>query len=309
MNTLVGPWADWQPTTTPTSLTIGVLDGVHLGHRALIDSLRPHGTSTVLTFDPHPIEVLRPGTPPRLITTIDERLALLEAAGVGLTGVLDLAEIQELDPKVFIKGILVDKLSATSLTVGSDFRFGKDRGGDVTLLEDQGRGSGYEVDAIDLVTDLGEPISSSRIRALIESGDVAGAAALLGSRYRISNEVVHGDKRGHDMGFPTANLLPPERKVIPGSGVYAAVGYLDGAAHMAAVNVGIRPTFGGGELLIEAFLLDYDSDLYGQLLTIEFVAKLRPELEFDGVEALVARMHEDVEETREILGKLDPLVG
>ena len=111
------------------------------------------------------------------------------------------------------------------------------------------------------------------------------------------------------MGFPTANLLPPERKVIPGSGVYAAVGYLDGSAHMAAVNVGIRPTFGGGELLIEAFLLDYDSDLYGRRLTIEFVRKLRPELEFDGVEALVARMHEDVEESRQILGKLDPFVG
>jgi len=309
VNTLVGPWADWEPTTTPTSVTIGVLDGVHLGHRALIESLRPGGVSTVLTFDPHPIEVLRPGTPPRLITTLDERLVLLEAAGVGLSGVLDLTEVRELDPKVFIKGLLVDKLSATSLTVGSDFRFGKDRAGDVALLEDQGREYGYEVDAIDLVTDLGEPISSSRIRALIESGDVAGAAALLGSRYRISNEVVHGDKRGQGMGFPTANLLPPERKVIPGSGVYAAIGYLDGAAHMAAVNVGIRPTFGGGKLLIEAFLIDHDSDLYGRRVTIEFVRKLRPELEFDGVEALVARMREDVEESRQILGKLDPFVG
>jgi riboflavin kinase/FMN adenylyltransferase len=290
-------------------VTIGVLDGVHLGHRALIESLRPGGVSTVLTFDPHPIEVLRPGTPPRLITTLDERLVLLEAAGVGLTGVLDLTEVRELDPKVFIKGLLVDKLSATSLTVGSDFRFGKDRAGDVALLEDQGREYGYEVDAIDLVTDLDEPISSSRIRALIESGDVAGAAALLGSRYRISNEVVHGDNRGQGMGFPTANLLPPERKIIPGSGVYAAIGYLDGAAHMAAVNVGIRPTFGGGKLLIEAFLIDHDSDLYGRRLTIEFVRKLRPELEFDGVEALVARMREDVEESRQILGKLDPFVG
>lgn len=290
-------------------MTIGVLDGVHLGHRALIDSLRPEGISTVLTFDPHPIEVLRPGILPRLLTTIDERLALFESAGVGVAGVLDLSEIRELGPQVFIRRLLVEKLNALSLTVGSDFRFGKARAGDVDLLRSQGREHGYEVDAIELVTDLGEAISSSRIRALIESGDVESAAALLGSRYRLTNEVVHGDKRGQDMGFPTANLLPPKRKVIPGSGVYAAIAYVEGIPHMAAVNVGVRPTFGGGELLVEAFLLDFDSDLYGHRLTIEFVRKLRPELEFAGAGALVDRMHQDVKESKEILEKLNPFVG
>ena len=309
MKTLAGSWADWEPSSEPTSVTIGVLDGVHLGHRALIDSLRPEGLSTVLTFDPHPIEVLRPGTLPRLITTIDERLALLKGAGVGLTGVLDLSEIRELDPRTFIESLLIEKLSVSSLTVGSDFRFGKDRLGDVGLLEEMGREHGYDVDAIDLINDLGEPISSSRIRALIEDGDVERAAALMGSRYRMTNEVVHGDKRGKDMGFPTANLLPPARKVLPGSGVYAAIAHVAGRSHMAAVNVGVRPTFGGGALVVEAFLLDYDSDLYGDRLTVEFVAKLRPELEFEGVDPLVARMHQDVEECREILGKLGPFTA
>ena len=309
MKTLAGSSADWEPFSQHTSVTIGVLDGVHLGHRALIDNLRPDGVSTVLTFDPHPIEVLRPGSLPRLITTIDERLALLEGAGVGLTGVLDLSEIRELDPRTFIERLLIEKLSVSSLTVGSDFRFGKDRSGDVGLLEEMGREHGYDVDSIGLVSDLGEPISSSRIRALIEDGDVESAAALMGSRYQMTSEVVHGDKRGKDMGFPTANLMPPARKVIPGSGVYAAIAHVEGTSHMAAVNVGVRPTFGGRDLLVEAFLLDYDSDLYGDRLTIEFVAKLRPELEFEGVDPLVDRMHQDVEKSREILGKLDPFTA
>lgn len=309
MKTLTGSWEHWKPSAASTSVTIGVLDGVHLGHRALIDSLRPDGVSAVLTFDPHPIEVLLPDTPPRLITTIEERLILLEAIGVGLSGVLDLSEIRELDPEVFVRGLLVEKLNTTSLTVGSDFRFGKDRAGDIDLLRSQGHEHGYEVDVIELVTDRAEPISSSWIRALIEAGDIERANALLGSRYRMTNEVVHGDKRGQDLGFPTANLLPPERKVVPGSGVYAAIAHLEGTSHMAAVNVGVRPTFGGGALLIEAFLLDFDSDLYGRRLTIEFVRKLRPELEFADVGALVDRMHEDVKESREILGILDPFAG
>jgi riboflavin kinase/FMN adenylyltransferase len=290
-------------------VTIGVLDGVHIGHRALIRGLEADGLATVLTFEPHPIEVLRPGTMPRLITTIEERIALFDGAGVELLGVLDLAEIRDLRPEEFVEGILVEKLHARSLTVGSDFRFGKDRVGDVDLLEALGVEHGYRVNSIDLVGDRGEPVSSSRIRALIESGQVEEAARLLGSRFQITNAVVDGDKRGKDIGFPTANLRPPERKVIPATGIYAALARVGPTEYIAAVNVGVRPTFGGGELLIEAYLLDFDGDLYGETLTVEFVRWIRPELEFDNVDELIERMRSDVETTREILESLDLVVG
>jgi riboflavin kinase/FMN adenylyltransferase len=156
--------------------------------------------------------------------------------------------------------------------------------------------------AVDL-HESGGVITSTRIRDLIESGEVTAASDLLGSRYRLSNVVDHGEKRGRALGFPTANLRPPERKVIPGNGIYAAFAELDGRAHPAAVNVGVRPTFGGGELLVEAYLLDFEADLYGRVLTLEFVDRLRPEVQFDDVGALVARMNDDVAGVRRILGQ------
>lgn len=299
------PWTSWEQVPEPTAVTIGVLDGVHLGHRALIANLDDSLSRTVLTFEPHPVEVLRPGTPPRLITTIDERVALLDALGVDRVGVLDLAEIKEQAPTSFVREVLVDKLNVAQMVVGDDFRFGRDRTGDIDLLFRLGESLGFVVDPIGLIADGAGNVSSSRVRELIEAGEVADAALLLGSRFTVTNTVIDGDKRGRQLGFPTANIFPPRRKVIPAAGVYACFARLGDDTLGAAVNVGFRPTFGGSTLLIEAFLLDFDADVYGRSLTLEFVEYLRPELRFDAVTALVARMREDVAETRKILGSVE----
>jgi riboflavin kinase/FMN adenylyltransferase len=267
--------------------------------------LRESMIRTVLTFDPHPIEILRPGSHPRLITTLAERVELLGQEGVGCVGVLDLGDIKELAPEVFVSEILVGTLDTGHIVVGDDFRFGKDRTGDVRLLEHLGSELGFEVEPIPLVGLGGAVVSSSRIRMLIETGDVAGAADLLGSRYRVSGEVIGGDKRGRAIGFPTANMRPPADKIVPGHGVYAClVRFDDDVVRHAAVNVGVRPTFGGGEVLVEAHVLDFDEDVYGRDMTVVFVERLRPELAFEGVEQLVEAMHGDVARTREILARI-----
>jgi riboflavin kinase/FMN adenylyltransferase len=282
-------------------VTVGVFDGVHHGHRLILGRLvAAPFPSTVLTFDPHPAEVLSPGTHPRLITTVEERIELMQGVGVDSVGVLDLSEIRHLEPEQFVTQVLMTKLGARLIVVGSDFQFGRDRAGDTEFLRQAGETHGFEVDVVDLV-ESGRVISSSRVRHLIEEGEVAAAAALLGSRYRLSNVVVPGDRRGKTLGFPTANLRPPARKVIPGRGIYAAFAHLGGEALAAAVNVGVRPTFGGGELLIEAFILDFDRDIYGSVLDLEFVERLRPELEFDNPEALVDAMNLDVARVRQVL--------
>lgn len=282
-------------------MTIGVLDGVHMGHRALLSRLDPTMVPTVLTFEPHPVEVLRPGTPPRLITTIEERIELLDAAGVERVVVLDLTEIKELPPEEFVGGLLVDRLDTGHLVVGDDFRFGRDRSGDVELLKALGTRLGFNVESIELIDEGEETVSSSRIRRLIEGGQVSEAAHLLGTPFRITNTVVDGDKRGSDIGFPTANLRPPDRKVIPATGIYACFVLVGDRRYDAAVSVGVRPTFGGGELLIEAFILDFEGDIYGEQITVEFVEYTRPELAFDGVDELVDQMNKDVSRVRGIL--------
>lgn len=308
MRVMHAPWARWEPELE-ASVTIGVFDGVHRGHRALIDRLSSAYEKTVLTFDPHPVEILRPGTPPRLITTIDERLALLDGAGVTQTGVLDLKEIKDLAPEVFVEEVLVRRLNMRQLVLGPDFRFGKDRAGDVDLLKRMGGAHGYEVDVIELVSDGGEEVSSSRIRSLIESGRPGEAARYLTTRFSVTAPVVHGDKRGAAIGYPTANLRPPERKVVPANGVYAAFAHLEGRAHPAAVSVGIRPTFGGGELLIEAYIIDFEEDIYGEHLGVEFVEYLRPELNFDEVDSLISQMDTDVAQARSRLESTASNVG
>ena len=303
MRVLEGPWTGWKVTDRPTSMTIGVLDGVHRGHRELLSRLDHEMNRTALTFDPHPVEVLRPGTPPRLLTTIEERVDLLGEIGVETVGVLDLSEIKDLEAGEFVRDVLVAGLGIGHLVVGDDVRFGRDRTGDVDLLTHLGAELGFRVDTIPLVAEDGEPVSSSRIRALVEAGDVANAGELLGSWFQIGNEVVQGDERGRELGFPTANLRPPRRKVVPATGVYSCFAIVDGVRHDAAVNVGVRPTFGGGELLMEAHILDFVDDLYGQELELEFVEFTRPELTFSGAEELVARMGEDIAWTREVLAR------
>lgn len=309
MKVLQGPLSDWPEPKGSTSVTIGVLDGVHFGHRELLDRLDPGRLGTVLTFDPHPIEVLRPGSSPRLITDIDERLAILETCDVGQVVVLDLAEIKELSPEEFVGDVLVDRLAVAHLVVGVDFRFGKDRVGDTELLQSLGASHGFEVEMIDLVESGVAAISSSRIRTEIEAGQLETVASLMPTRFSLTNLVVQGDERGKAIGFPTANLRPPERKVIPAIGVYAAFAHVGEETHSAAVNVGVRPTFGGGDLLVEAYLVDFDGDLYGKPLTVEFVEYLRPELKFDKVDDLVERMQVDVARAIGVLSAVAPSVS
>jgi len=184
--------------------------------------------------------------------------------------------------------------------MGTDFHFGRDRAGDVDYLRHAGDRKGFKVDVVEL-QEVDGVISSSEIRALIETGEVSAAASLLGSRFRLSNVVVHGDNRGREIGFPTANLQPPERKVIPGHGVYAAFALLRSERHQAAVNVGVRPTFGQSDLVVEAYLLDFNDDCYGETMTLEFVERLRPELKFAEVSELVEQMSVDVAMVRELL--------
>ncbi|HLF62058.1 MAG TPA: bifunctional riboflavin kinase/FAD synthetase [Acidimicrobiia bacterium] len=307
MRVLRGPWASWETQTSPTAVTVGVFDGVHLGHRTLIERLRATGhVPTILTFEPHPAEVLAPGTHPRLITTIDERLGLLAGAGVELVGVLNLAEIRHLQAGEFLGQVLEQRLAMAAMVVGTDFHFGRDRSGDVAFLRRAGDLEGFKVDVVELQQTADGAISSSGIRAMIEMGDMRAATGLLGSRYSLSNVVIHGDGRGREIGFPTANLEPPGRKVIPGHGVYAAYALLRGERHQAAVNVGVRPTFGGTELVVEAHLLDFNDDCYDETMTLEFVERLRPELRFEEVSALIKQMSVDVETVREVLESLDP---
>ena len=306
MRVLDGSWRDWAPSGPPASVTIGVLDGVHRGHQILLARLREDMIRTVLTFDPHPAEVLHPGSHPRLITTVEERIAIFQTLGVEQVGILDLHEIKELSPQEFVTGILIERLGIGHLVVGEDFRFGHRRAGDVALLQELGESLGFEVESIGLVKDDEGKLSSSRIRMLIEEGRIEDAAEAMGRRYRLTGTVIEGDHRGRQLGFPTANLAPPDRKVIPGSGVYAGFVLLGEEVHQAAINVGIRPTFGEGEMIVEAYLLDFDGDLYGEELTVEFVRYLRPELAFDSIDQLVSTMEDDVEETRRILASTRP---
>lgn len=306
---MTGPLVDWPSRGGRSAVTVGVFDGVHLGHREIIRRLTESGLPvTVLTFDPHPAEVLGSVTSPRLITTIEERLALLETVGVDRVGVLDLGEIRFQSPEEFVNDVLVKRLGSARVAVGPDFRFGHDRAGDVASLMGAARRHGFEVEVVDPVTHDGV-ISSSRIREAIEFGELDLATAMLGSRFRLGGEVVRGDSRGREIGFPTANIDPPRRKVIPQDGIYAALARVDGNSHRAAVSIGVRPTFGGGRRLVEAHLLDFEGDLYGKHLTLEFVARIRPELMFRDVDALVARMEEDVTLTRSILDQEGPVTG
>jgi riboflavin kinase/FMN adenylyltransferase len=295
--------ASWDTVAGQSTVTMGVFDGVHLGHRSLIERAFGHeGTKVVVTFDPHPVEVLAPGTPPRLITTLEERLELLGDLGTDLVAVLDLAEIRHLSPNEFVERVLIKRLNIAALFVGEEFHFGRNRAGDVAFLLRSGSEHGFDVGIVELLGAGDTVVSSSHIRELIGSGDVKRAARLLGSYYRMTNTVIDGDKRGRKIGFPTANLNPVDRKILPGDGVYATFATVDGIRYPAASNVGTRPTFGGGQRLVEAHLLDFDEDIYGKTLTVEFVSRLRPEQDFASVDELVAQMHDDVDKSRHLLG-------
>jgi riboflavin kinase/FMN adenylyltransferase len=274
----------------PRWVAVGEFDGVHLGHREVI-----RGSDTVLTFDPHPLQVVRPEAAPKLLTSLDVKAELIASLGVQELVVLQFDEhFARQSPQEFIDHVLVGRLGATRVSVGENFRFGHRAAGDPALLESDKR---FETRVVPLVEVDGEVVSSSHIRGLVLAGEVELAARFLGAPYQLHGEVVEGDRRGRTIGFPTANIVPDESLVYPGHGVYAA--RADGSC--AAVSVGVRPTFGTGRgVLVEAFLIDRDVDLYGRKLGIEFLYRLRGERRFESVEALVAQMERDVERTRQL---------
>jgi riboflavin kinase/FMN adenylyltransferase len=271
-------------------VAIGTFDGVHLGHREVI-----RGMDTVLTFEPHPLAVVAPHAQPKLLQPFPLKRDLIEGLGVEELVVIPFdRSFAEHTAEEFVDEVLVKRLNASHVSVGENFRFGKGAKGDADFLRARPE---FDTRVVPLVEVAGETVSSSHIRGLVAAGDVKGAGEFLGGPFLFEGEVVHGDKRGRTLGMPTANVVPDDRLAVPGHGVYA--GWAHG--HPAAINVGVRPTFQTGRgLLIEAFLLDFEGDLYGQTLRIAFLERLRGEKRFDSVDALVDQMQRDVDQARAI---------
>jgi riboflavin kinase / FMN adenylyltransferase len=291
-------------------VTIGVFDGVHRGHQAIIGHTvklaRDRGLySVVMTFDPHPAEVVRPGSHPAVLTEPARKAELVEGLDVDALCVIPFTpDFSRLPAEAFVHDILVERLHAAAVVVGENFRFGHRAAGDTALLERLGRTFGYAVDQAPLVSEGETVFSSTYIRSCIDAGDVSAAAAALGRPHGLAGVVVRGDQRGRELGFPTANLMVHRYAAVPADGVYAAWFVRGGTRPplMAAVSVGTNPTFSGRERRVEAFVLDFDGDLYGERVRLDFVARLREQRHYNGVEPLVAQIREDVAQTRGALG-------
>jgi riboflavin kinase / FMN adenylyltransferase len=287
-------------------LTMGKFDGVHLGHRQLIGTAvnraRELGfVSAVLTWEPHPNVVLRPDSPPRLLTSLEEKAELIAALGPDLLVVAPFtAETKATSADAYMAQICA-AMPLRELWVGEGFAMGRGRAGDVPSLMAIGRELGFAVGAVSKVLVGGLPVSASRVRELLADGDVVGAAALLDRPFGLRGLVVEGDKRGRTIGFPTANLQIDADHVLPADGVYACRVLLDGSRLPAVTNVGVRPTFDGLRRTVEAHLLDWSGDLYGRSLVVEFLHRLRGEQKFNGIEALVAQIRRDADAARELL--------
>jgi riboflavin kinase / FMN adenylyltransferase len=280
----------------PRQIAIGTFDGVHVGHRQVI-----HGADTVLTFEPHPLSVLHPEAAPKLIMPFEIKRDVIDGLSVDELVVIPFDhEFSTIPAEDFCERILIETLGAERVSVGENFRFGAKAKGDPAMLAAR---TEFESRIVPLVEVEGEIVSSTRIRSLVAAGEVEAATLCLGAPFLLEGTVVEGDGRGRTLGFPTANLVPSDDLVCPGHGVYAA--FANGRP--AAVNVGVRPTFESGRgLLIEAFLIDFEGDLYGQTLRLAFIGRLRGERRFPGVEELVSQMHRDVEEARELCASFTP---
>lgn len=274
----------------PRKVAIGTFDGVHLGHQAVIE-----GADTVLTFDPHPLEVLHPVAAPKLLMPFGVKRDVIEGLGVQELVVIPFdREFASRSAEDFVAHVLLEKLDAKQVAVGENFRFGAKAQGDPAMLKSHPE---FETRVVPLVEVDGEVVSSTRIRALVAAGDMEGARHCLGAPFMVEGTVVKGDQRGRELGFPTANIVPDDHLAYPGHGVYAA--FADGVP--AAVNVGVRPTFESGRgVLIETYLIDREEDLYGRNLRVAFVERLRGEHAYPNVEELVAQMKRDVEDARRV---------
>jgi riboflavin kinase/FMN adenylyltransferase len=303
-------------------LTIGVFDGVHRGHAELIAHAvkagRARGVPTVLmTFDPHPMEVVFPGSHPAQLTTLTRRAELVEAAGIDVFLVVPFTpELMKLSPERYVHELLVEQLHVVEVVVGENFTFGKKAAGNVDLLRRAGDRLGFAVESMSLVAEHHDcetvTFSSTYIRSCVDAGDVVAAAEALGRPHRVEGVVVRGDGRGKSLGFPTANVAPPLYSAIPADGVYAAwftaLGHgpasgtvVPGEQYRAAVSVGTNPTFSGRARTVEVFVLDSTADLYGQHVAVDFIGRIRGQQKFDSVDELVTAMNADAEQARSLL--------
>jgi riboflavin kinase/FMN adenylyltransferase len=302
--TVLHDFAGWP--RGPLHLAIGVFDGVHVGHLALVAAVakraqRDSATAVAATFDPLPIEVLAPGAPPSALSDIGERTEYLLAAGARAVAVFRFTrEFASLTPDEFGER-LASAGQVRRVCVGEDFQFGRDRAGDVATLREIGERHGFTVDVQQPITVDDAIVSSTRIRNALIAGSVETAARLLGRPYAVTGVVEHGEKRGRALGYPTMNLGVPPARLLPRDGIYAVWATIEGRRLKAAASLGVRPTFGGGERRLEAFVLDFEGDLYGDHVRVHFVRRLRDELRFESADALSQQIAKDVDETRRVL--------
>ncbi|MFT6293495.1 MAG: riboflavin kinase/FMN adenylyltransferase [Ilumatobacter sp.] len=294
-------------------VTIGAYDGMHLGHQAVIDHVRRLATerncrSALITFDKHPATVVRPESAPKLLTDREQRVELLSNTGLDAVVMIEFNEAQAAEsPESFIQRVLIDSLSVSAVVIGEDFHFGRGRGGNVDLLAKFGVDHDFDVEPLELLgreDGVDEPVSSTAIRRALAGGDITRANEMLGRPFEARGAVVQGDQRGRLLGFPTANVEVSNRICLPADGVYAGVYERpNGEVHDCAINLGRRPTFyeHAETSLLEAHLLDFDGDLYGEPAKVRFVHFLRSERKFDGIDALIEQLRSDVESTRTLL--------
>ena len=309
MKVFEGSPASWDVGQNPTAVAVGVFDGVHRGHRAVFDALSDAsgGAPTVaMTFSTHPDAVVSGVPAPPALTTLERRLELFDDAGLDMAAMIEFDHtVMAMSPEEFVEQYLVEGLSAKVVAVGDGFRFGHGATGTVDTLRLLGQRHGFDIIATPIVRIHGTEVRSQAIRAAIATGGVELAARMLGREFEIDGEVVEGDRRGRTIGIPTANVEMPHGFVRPAGGVYAVRCTVDGVVYDGVSNVGTRPTFGGNGETIEVHLLDQDLDLYGKVVRVAFIDRIRNEQKFASVDALTAQIHEDIDTTREILAHID----
>lgn len=294
-------------------MSIGQYDGVHLGHRMLIEQTVERAKaaglpSLVMTFDPHPREVIKPGSHPPILTPLRRKAELIEDLGVDALCVVPFTQaFSKLSPQEFVHELLVAHLHPADVLVGENFTFGHKAQGTAQTLTELGRSYGFGVETVGLLEEGEHTISSTYIRSCVDAGDMERATAALGRPHRIEGLVVRGDMRGRGLGFPTANLRPPMYSAIPADGVYAGWMWVRGKPRAAAISVGTNPTYSGAERRVEAFLLDFEGDLYGEQVQVDFIERIRGQEKFGSSEDLVEAIANDVDRTREILDNAPPL--
>jgi riboflavin kinase/FMN adenylyltransferase len=288
-----------------TVVTVGVFDGVHQGHRHLLRQVVQLAGSryipTVVTFSNRPITVLRPGTEPSYLTTLEQRIGLIKQQGIETVVCLEFNhELAQVTAAEFAQ-LLSESLKMKGLVLGPDSTLGKDRQGDLSFMQQQGEGLGFWAQSVDPLEIDGQPVKSRRIREALIKGEVAGCPAMLGRNHYLSGVVVLGDQRGRTLGFPTANIEVDSQLLLPGDGIYATWAIIDGKRYHSATSIGIRPTFDLTQRLVEVYVMDFSADLYGKTLGVEFISKVRDQEKFDALDELVKQINIDVDNCREVL--------